>query len=193
MPVRLTVCKKVFINVHNLKGFSGWCPQQVEVDGKNFMRISKRDHALGRICSAGNNKIIGKRVDVNVAFIDDLQRLRTDSCTNEVKEVLLACADDRGKEAIKLKRRRVKKSDKHLCPEHVRIVCPSYTLRTGQELASLPMMVLFGVRRNAVYVEITEDNLEYITARITDDLALGRNGIARVERDHNSESDSEDD
>jgi hypothetical protein len=184
----------MFIKVQNLKGFSGWCPQQVDVDGLSFMRISKRDHALGRVCNAaGDNKTIGKRVDVNVAFIDELQRLRTDACTVALKDVLMSCADNQEKEAAKLKRRRVKNADKHLCPAHIRVVCPSFTLKNGQELHSVPMKVLFGVGRNAVYVEINDINLEYIIARIEDDLATGRNGIVRVKRDGSalsSESES---
>lgn len=193
MPFDIVPERKCFVNVVGIKGFKGWVPDQVCVDDKHYMKISKRDRGLGRCAGHGRGLVTTKkgRHDMNVAFIDMMEKMRTDACDAVVRDALKP-DDDREKQSFKEKRRKAKHGDVQIAPSSVNIMLPAFRISDDELLSAVTMEVLFGVKNNPVYVEMTAENIKYITARIHYDMMHGIRG-RHAKTSNESDADDDDD
>ena len=190
MPVDIAPETKCFLTVHGMKGFKGWVPEQLFVDGSYFMKIDKRDTSLCRAAvGRGLNTRKATRHDMNVAFIDTLQQIRTDRCNDVIREALRTDEKGRDSASYRSKRRKAKSGDAPIAPQVVDVKIPGFR-EAG--LPSITRNVMHGVKNNPVYVEMTGANVRYITARIRYDMEHVNVGRHQRRRLADSDSDNDD-
>jgi hypothetical protein len=135
-----------------------WVPDSQEVEGATFMRISKWDRNFVRFCT-GQALLFsgGTRRDVNVSFIEVLQRLRTSVVDSAVAK---AFTDEEGGRKRK-RSRKARVCDRDLVPSILSIDCPE--IRRGELLVpAMTMRILFGIKNHDLWIEALPANLEYI-------------------------------
>jgi hypothetical protein len=191
MASNCVVEKKVVVS-NDFK--SNWVPETQEVEGMFFMKVSKWDRSFVRFCT-GQALLFsgGSRQDINVSFLELLQRLRTTVVDEAVKRVL---DDEAG--ARKAKRvRKARLSDRDLVPQVLSIQCPD--VRRGDLLVpATHIQVLFGVKNSDLWVEATAPVLEDLRHGVLASMDLDQSGRKwkpkkrSAASDHPTGSDQED-
>ncbi len=182
---------KVEIEINNIKGFKHWVPNQVHVQGAHFMEVYKFDRQLTRF-ALNKQMNFEAKVTCNVKFIDEFQKLRTDASDRNVRDALRECTENESS-LRRLNKRKTKSSDKAIASEIVSITIPAF-----EELPEKTMRVLWGVKKEPVFMELTKENLDYVVTRVKMDFDAGRMGRSRVKKseahaaDDNCESDADD-
>ena len=69
-----------------------WVPETASAEGRHFVRINKWDRPFVKYCTGAGLQLCTKqlRQSINVAFIEQLQRLRTEAADAAVKEAYKA-------------------------------------------------------------------------------------------------------
>lgn len=169
MASNCVVEKKVVVS-NDFK--SNWVPETQEVEGVFFMKVSKWDRSFVRFCTGQALQFSGgPRQDVNVSFLEVIQRLRTSAVDAAVKRVF---DDEAG--ARKTKRvRKARLSDRDLVPPVLSMQCPE--IRRGDLLVpSLHIQVLFGVKNSDLWVEASAPVLEYLRHGVLASLDADQSG-----------------
>ncbi len=113
----------------------------------------------------------------NCEFIDELVNLRTKESDEQVREVLLRDVpegDAGSKQRAQISKRKAKKSDAALSADVVNITIPPCD---GHQ--EFKMKVLWGIKNENVFIEVTKENINYIRMRIQGDHAMGRVGRSK--------------
>jgi hypothetical protein len=181
----------VFINITDVKGFRGYFPEQRCVDGKNFMQLSKRDRGLARavlgraICTSETH---GDKVDMNLAFFDEAVDLRTKAFTDELVVVLQDTDEHADGDAPQKKKRKVAltKNSQSILSPHLPITFPTATLNDASVEMPKKLNVLFGYGLTDVWIEMNDDNFNYVVKRLKSDMHKASKG-----RTHTKKSNSE--
>ena len=140
---------------------SNCVPETQEVENATFMRISKWDRGLVTFCTGKALQFSGgPRQDVNVGFLEKLQRLRTAAVNAAVAAVLEIDAEDGSKKRKRTRRTRL--SDKDLVSPIINVTGPATHDDAGVVHDALAMRILFGIKNHDLWVEATPQNLEYI-------------------------------
>ena len=154
-----------------------WTPTQTTVDNRQFFEVDKHDRMFVKFCLGKTMKYgceVQLCVDCNVPFVDTLRRLRSAASSRLVKAALVQDAE-RERDIKKLQKRRTKKTDNYLIPEIVEIEVPA-----DGDVPGRNMCVLYGIKQESIYVELTHDNLTYIVMRIRKDTDAGLRGRTRA-------------
>ena len=139
-----------------------WVPETTCVDGKHFVRINKWDRPFVKYCLGAGLVFGSSKQSVNVAFMEQLQRLRTKAADAAVKEAYSATAqDDNSNSSKKLQKRKAKACDAEVAPKVLHITAPEFR-RAEDVIASRPLAVLYGVKTHDLWVELTVENLEFL-------------------------------
>ena len=168
----------VFINITDVKGFRGYWPEQKCVDGKNFMQLSKRDRGLARvvlgrgICTSESQ---GEKVDMNLKFFDDAAAIRTAAYTDALKQ---ASADPKDDDAPINKKRKLalSKHAQSFLPSYLPMTFPTTTFSDDSVEMPKTMNVLFGKGLADVWIEMLDDNFNYVVNRLKDDVRRSSQG-----------------
>jgi hypothetical protein len=167
-----------------------WVPESEEVDGSMYMRVCKWDRCFVKFCTGKALKFSGiKRQDVNVDFVDKLQRLRTAAV-----DAALAGLVDAEPDAIK-KRRRMRKArldDRDVLPPVVTMICPALYEDDRMIHDELSMRVRFGIKNHDLWMEATPENLEYVRLGVLSALQASQLGRKRHKRRNGDIEDGED-
>lgn len=169
MPVIIKTQVKTWVDVEGVRGLKGWLPEQEHIDGSNYMTLSKRDRSLYRLVNDEHKY----GMDLNVPFIDELRRLRTDACNAAVRSALFDDVD-----AKPDKRRKAKATDGDIAPATVTVKIPPCQMHEEQ-LGEFSMKVQFGIKSQPVRFEITSANIDYICKRLKHDMRNGNKGRSR--------------
>lgn len=153
---------------------SNWVPDTKEVDNMVFMRISKWDRCFVRFCT---NKALqftgGPRQDVNVGFVEQLQRLRTAAADAALAAAFRTSADG----SQKTKRiRKARRDDAHIVQPVLVMTCPPLLDEDEQMHGTHVMNVLFGIKNSDIWVEAVPSNLEYIRLGVVMSLRASQTG-----------------
>jgi hypothetical protein len=156
---------------------TNWVPDSEEVDGSMFMRICKWDRCFVKFCTGMALRFSGgTRQDVNVDFVDKLQRLRTAAVDTALAAVLEQEPDG------SKKRKRIRKAridDRDILPQVFTIICPALEQDEQCIHEELSMRVLFGVKNHDLWMEAKEVNLEYVRLGILFALHASQHGRKR--------------
>ena len=157
-----------------------WRPPVKKVNGNMFAPFAKFDSCLTRLItgkpynrSSRRNKPLN---DLNVAFVDTMLRLRQEACDAAVIKAHTDGDEDVPK-ATK-RQRRAKASDAAIAPA---VVTPVFDEYIGPDIVLDPCTidVLFGTGYSTLWINLTEENLEYIKARVACDQSRGRTRRSR--------------
>ena len=118
--------------------------------------------------------------NVNCKFLDTLQRLRT-RAANKAFSDAIAANEDGGDDEPKPKKprqRQAKRDDEAVIDDTVlTLQLPELVGDGGNVIAnSVTLKVLWGVKNDVVWIELKEDNLQYIRQGILQSLARGEVG-----------------
>ena len=194
--IKLSTTLNVDISALRLKGQKTWTPKQQCVSGVTFMELSKHDPWLVRIVNQ-SKRDYKEGVTCNVRFIDELVDLRTDACNQAVRDQLREGLDGPDREVKKrmrqIDKRKAKKSESTIVPS-VTVIIPA-----AHGLAQYEMHVLYGIKLQNVFFEMTVGNIQYVLRRCKLDLIAGRKGRSSrpspsaSPRDDNDEDKGDDD
>ena len=149
------VTKRSVISNENVRM---WVPETTVVQGIEFLEISKWDRKLTQFCLGRKMLLVpGSTQHINVSFIENLQSLRTKQCVAAVQLVLAEDARCAGRK----RQRAAKGSDGALVDRIHHIVVPQI-ICPGFVVDAMEMKVLYGVKNNTLWVEMTPQNLDYI-------------------------------
>ena len=169
--------------VVNNQHVKGWVPQTSEVDGRHFVRISKWDRCFVKFCIGAGLSFSGNgEQSINVAFLEGLQCLLTESANAAVRQAFKANVDDETTQ----KKKRVRKArapDQDVASKVLVINAPEL-FHEEEVMPSRQLMVLRGVKNHDLWVELTVDNLEYIKFGVLaglDSMQCGRSWKRRPE------------
>ena len=130
-----------------------------------------------------------------MAFIEQLQRLRTEAADAAVKEAYKAADQEEhttnGKKKVRV--RKAKASDTELAPKVLQITVPEFPW-AEDVIASKQLAVLYGVKNHDVWVELTADNLEFLRLGVLASLEseqFGRQWKRRRPKDDHDSLDAE--
>ena len=154
-----------------------WTPTQTTVDSRQFFEVEKHDRMFVKFCLGKAMKYGCEPehiVDCNVPFVDQLKQLRSDVSNRLVKAALIQDVEH-ASDIKKLQKRRAKKTDKYLTPSVVEIEVPE-----DGDVPGKSMNVLYGIKQESIFVELTIDNLKYIVMRIRKDVDAGMRGRSRT-------------
>jgi hypothetical protein len=163
-----------------------WMPETQDVEGMTFMKVCKWDPHLCRFCTGHGidlRKASNKR-NINVAFLEEMQRLRT-SCADLA--VRGAYSTD-GEDVVLDKKKRPRKakiSDKDIAPAVLNVTCPAFG-RGDLVIEAMDIQMLFGVKNSDIWMQVLPKNLEYIRHGVLaslEDEKFGR----RLQRQANGE------
>jgi hypothetical protein len=184
----------VFINITDVKGFRGYFPEQKCVGGKNFMQLSKRDRGLARvvlgrgICTSETQ---GDKIDMNLAFFDEAVALRTKAYTDELAVVLQDAHDADGDVPKKKKSKMaLSKNSQHMLAPFLPTTFPTATLNDGSVEMPKTLNVLFGCKVTDVWMEMTDDNFNYVVKRLKSDVQNVSKGRTRTKKSNSEDSDA---
>lgn len=165
---------------------SNWVPETQEVEDVTFMRISKWDRCLVTFCTGKALQFSGgPRQDVNVAFLDKLQRLRTAAVNAAVAAVIDV---DEGDGPKKRKRtRKTRLSDRDLVSQIINVTGPAIHDDAGMVHDALAMRILFGIKNHDLWVEATPQNLEYIRHGVLSSINAAQAGRKWRSKDGNKD------
>ena len=161
----------VINNMHK----TDWVPEAKEVDALVFMRVSKWDRNFVKFCTGKALSFARhSRRDVNVSFIEVLQKLRT----TVVDEAITSAYASEDAEKKKSKRiRKAREADRDLAPAVLTMSCPE--VRRGDLcVPGISIKVLFGIKNNDLWIEALPENLEYIRHGVLSSLASDQKGRA---------------
>jgi hypothetical protein len=170
MTSNVQISRRLVIMNDNLK--QPWMPESKSVDGMDFICCHKWDRTLSRFATGVAIDLRKfKRNDVlNQSFMEELANRRT-LAADEAIRLAFSTADSPAKPKHG-RPRKAKSKDQHMVPPILSLDLPAID---GAE--SLVMRVLFGVKNEAVWVEASDVNLEYIKVGICstfDKEGLGR-------------------
>jgi hypothetical protein len=140
-----------------------WAPQVKNVNGQTFVQIDKWSRQLCMfVCGTGLNLSKSKKSQsINCLFLEDLQKRRTAACDEAVADAY--GGDDAFAEGppTKKRARKAKEADRDIVPSVVAVQCPEVK-RLDLVLPATSIQMLFGVKNNNLWVELSAANLEYI-------------------------------
>ena len=170
---------------------TNWVPESVEVDGSVYMRICKWDRCFVKFCTGRALKLgNGGRQDVNVDFVDKLQRLRTAAVDAHLAG-LMEQEPDGSKKKKRLRKARL--DDRDILPQVFTIICPALD-QDGEIIHDeLSMKVLFGVKNHDLWMEAKEANLEYVRLGILSALQASQHGRRTRHKAKTDDDDVEED
>jgi hypothetical protein len=140
-----------------------WAPDVKNINGQTFLQIDKWSRQLCMfVCGAGLNLSKAKKsTSINCLFLEDLQRRRTAACDEAVADAY--GVDDAFQEGPPKKKRarKAKEADRDIAPSVVAVRCPEVK-RLDLVLPATTIHMLFGVKNNNLWVELSAENLEYL-------------------------------
>ena len=174
----LEICKQTIIKGGALKTI--WMPEVEHVDGTEFLKLSKRRRDLTRFVSGRSlylHKHRGKPTHtINTKWFEQMMQLRKEACDKRLKEVISNAAMDAG-EAPPDKVRCASADDAWLCGRVVTVQLPPL----AGEAQGRSAKVLWGVKGQELYMELSKGNLEYVRQAIRESSPVGRKKAAKVE------------
>ena len=145
-----------------------WIPSIQVVDGKKFLCLSKWDRQLTMFCTqrSMNLHASGPRPvnHINVAWFEEMKRLRLESCNAALKKVLVEAADAAGM-PHPTKIRNATPEDAHLVGRVVVVQAPPVVANEMEIMPGRSMYTLWDIRGD-LWLHLTQDNLTYIRAAI---------------------------
>ena len=165
-----------------------WVPEQVVYDGIVFVRISKWDRGFIMFCTGRGLTFGDHGRNINVEFLDTLQRLRTQAADDAVKEAFSVEDDGHRKKRLK----KARKEDKDVVP-FLYIDGPDVRRSSDVVIRGIRMQVLFGIKNSDIWVRCDTDNLEYIRHGVLSQLDEGgRRGRHRAPKGLHEAKDDDD-
>ena len=188
--------KKVF--VIESKAMSDWRPETKEVDDITFFKVNKWDRKLtlfvtekGLMFAKKNGKTAVN--NISCGFFTYLKKKRESAFKLDLERAVAHEGDDDeeqpAKKRRKLKQRRLRDSDSALCSPYLEIELKEYDYN-GIEVRPLRVKMLFGVRSEAFWIELSSDVLKYIKIAI---LSSKNTGAEPGGEDEDDDEDDEDD
>jgi hypothetical protein len=146
--------RPVITNVH----IKNWVPECVMVDDKTFVCLNKWDRLFARFCTGqGLDLRKGARKNINVKFIEVLQRKRTEACDLAVHNAIAVDQDGHRRKRA----RKARMSDRDIVDAYMEVNMPCFN-RGELVVHAVAMKMLFGIKNSAVWVELLPEHLEYI-------------------------------
>ena len=153
-----------------------WTPDVKVINETPYIKIDKKDPALHKFITGEfkRSKDEWRGNMINVEFMDELAQGRTQACDNAIRELLRN--DEENKDDRHKKKKigeRTKAQTKH------NLLIPSVTV----EVRGHNMKVLFGIKREPVFIELKMENLDYIINNVKSDIAAGKTGLKSKNED----------
>ncbi|CAE7472204.1 unnamed protein product [Symbiodinium sp. KB8] len=151
-------------------GSSVWLPEVTVVGGQEFLRFSKWDRDLTKLCTKKpmNLWTSGKKPlnNINVELFSQLASLRMQACNQALKKVMEQAAEAEGV-PLPSKIRQATAQDAFVAGQSVVIQAPAILNEDGDEIEEeRPIRVLWGVRGQDLWMEATEDVIRYFIAGV---------------------------
>ena len=146
---------------------SPWIPETKSVDGVAYCRVNKWERGFVRFATA---KSLKEDQNANVQFIDELIRLRNNTCDALFRSFQQPAQEDQHESdgQVSKKRRqayvrKARSSDGCFLPESATMVLPDVTQCDGEVIRGFERKVFFeGVRTSNLYIEMNADVMNYI-------------------------------
>jgi hypothetical protein len=156
-----------------------WVPDQkcVTVDDveRTFVQVDRWCSPLIKFCSGSHGR---QNQALHSVFLDEMQRLRTEASNTALAETLCRAheAGEGGKDVDQKKkiRKKAKSQDEMIAPSAVEIVM-------NVDGADVKVLVLWGIKNNPVWMELTVQNLDMLKNGITASTASPNKKIGRIE------------
>jgi hypothetical protein len=182
----ITVQSAALIKIEGKRAHGTWCAhtKTVTFNGEDvvFVQLDKWDRGFvkfvtGKPLTWQSESGAGDANNVNCKFLDTMQQLRTRAANKAFSDAIAAHEDD-DDNPKKPKQRKANRDDEAVVDDQVlTLQLPELVGDAGRVLAnSVTLKVLWGVKNDVVWVELKEDNLNYIRHGIVQSLARGEVG-----------------
>ena len=152
-------------------GNAVWLPEVTVIGGQEFLRFSKWDRDLTKLCTKKplNLYASGKKPlnNINVELFHELASLRLQACNLALKKVMEQAAESEGV-PLPSKIRPATAQDAFVAGQTVVIQAPAVLNEAGDEIEpEQSIRMLWGVRGHDLWMESTEDVIRYFVAAVT--------------------------
>ncbi|CAE7357935.1 unnamed protein product [Symbiodinium sp. CCMP2592] len=144
-----------------------WQPAVQVVSGCNYIKLNKWDRDLTLFVTGKGLRLhSGKEHNINRQWFSTVAELRKEACQESLKRVIKEAAEAEGT-PIPQKIRAATQQDEYLAGRTVQVLAPAVQNADGDEVhAEHQMRMLWGIKGEQLWVELTTENLNYVRLAI---------------------------
>ncbi|CAE7256773.1 unnamed protein product [Symbiodinium sp. CCMP2592] len=144
-----------------------WQPAVQVVSGCNYIKLTKWDRDLTLFVTGKGLRLhSGKEHNINRQWFSTVAELRKEACQESLKRVIKEAAEAEGT-PIPQKIRAATQQDEYLAGRTVQVLAPAVQNADGDEVhAEHQMTMLWGIKGEQLWVELTTENLNYVRLAI---------------------------